>query len=360
MARALRLAERGRWTCDPNPRVGCVLVADGAVVGEGWHERAGGPHAEVVALEAAGAAARGATAYVSLEPCSHYGRTPPCADALIEAGVARVVIGAEDPNPRVGGQGVARLREAGVAVATGLMAAAAEAQNAGFMRRMRGGLPWVRCKVAASLDGCTAMASGESRWITSAAARRDVHRWRAASTAIVTGVDTVIADDPRLTARDVDRPFLAPRRVVLDSHLRTPPAASLLRDDGGVTLMHVGEMPRREQTLVRAGAHLCQVAAGGDGRVDPAAALQALAAEEVNEVLVEAGPTLSGALLQAGVVDELIVYLAPHLMGHEGRPLLALAGLERMAQRLALEVTDQRRVGDDLRLIARLRADGEG
>ncbi|PWG62164.1 bifunctional diaminohydroxyphosphoribosylaminopyrimidine deaminase/5-amino-6-(5-phosphoribosylamino)uracil reductase RibD [Spiribacter halobius] len=360
MARALRLAERGRWTCDPNPRVGCVLVRDGEAVGEGWHERAGGPHAEVLALEAAGAAARGATAYVTLEPCSHYGRTPPCADALIEAGVARVVIGAGDPNPRVGGRGVERLREAGVAVAGGLMAEAAEALNAGFMRRMRGGLPWVRCKVAASLDGRTAMASGESRWITSAAARRDVHRWRAASGAIVTGVDTVIADDPRLTARDVDGPFLAPRRVVLDSHLRTPTEARLLRDDGGVTLLHVGEMPPREQALVRAGAHLQQVAAGDDGRVELTAALRALAADEVNEVLVEAGPTLSGALLQAGLVDELIIYLAPHLMGHEGRPLLALAGLEQMSQRLALTVTDQRRVGEDLRLIARLRPAEEG
>lgn len=359
MARALRLAGRGRCTSDPNPRVGCVLVRDGERIGEGWHARAGGPHAEVVALEAAGAGTRGATAYVSLEPCSHYGRTPPCADALIEAGVARVVVGAEDPNPRVGGQGVARLRAAGVAVATGLMAAESERLNAGFMRRMRGGLPWVRCKLAASLDGRTAMASGESRWITSAAARRDVHRWRAASSAILTGVDTVLADDPRLTARGVDGPFLAPRRVVLDSHLRTPAQAQLLLDGAGVTLVHVGEMPRREQALVRAGAHLCQVAAGRDGRVDPVAALQALAADEINEVLVEAGPTLSGALLQAGLVDELIVYLAPHLMGHEGWPLLALAGLERMDQRLALEVTDQRRVGEDIRLTARLHRGGE-
>jgi len=360
MARALRLAARGRWTSDPNPRVGCVLVRDGESVGEGWHERAGGPHAEVVALEAAGGAARGATVYVSLEPCSHYGRTPPCADGLIEAGVARVVVGAEDPNPRVAGEGIARLREAGVAVATGLLAGESEGLNAGFMRRMRGGLPWLRCKLAASLDGRTAMASGESRWITSAAARRDVHRWRAASSALLTGVDTVLADDPRLTARDVDGPFLAPRRVVLDSHLRTPPEARLLLDGGGVTLMHVGDMPRREQALVRAGAHLCQVGATEDGRVDPVAALQALAADEVNEVLVEAGPTLSGTLLQAGLVDELIVYLAPHLMGHEGRPLLALAGLERMDQRLALQVTDQRRVGEDLRLTVRLRHREEG
>ena len=350
MARALQLAERGRWSCDPNPRVGCVLVRDGECIGEAWHARAGEPHAEILALREAGADTAGASAYVTLEPCSHYGRTPPCADALIEAGIQRVVAGATDPNPRVAGRGLDRLREAGVAVTAGLMADASERLNPGFFRRMRAGLPYVRAKLAASLDGRTAMASGESRWITSAAARHDVHRWRAASSAIVTGVDTVIADDPQLTVRDVDADFLAPRRVVIDTDLRTPPEAGLLADERGVVLIHGGTMPARETDLVHAGAELWQVAPGEDGHVGPVAALEALAAAEVNEVWLEAGPRLTGAWLQAGLVDELIVYLAPHLMGHEGRPLLTLAGLEVMSERLPLSWRDQRRVGEDLRL----------
>ena len=354
MARALRLAARGRRTCDPNPRVGCVLVRDGACVGEAWHERAGEPHAEILALRAAGDKATGATAYVTLEPCSHYGRTPPCADALIESGVARVVAGATDPNPRVSGRGLERLREAGVAVAAGLMAAESEHLNPGFFRRMRAGLPYVRAKLAASLDGRTAMASGESRWITGAAARRDVHGLRAASSAIVTGVDTVIADDPQLTARDVEGAFLAPRRIVLDTQLRTPPTARLLTDQAGVVIVHGGAMPAREPDLVHAGAELWQVAQGEDAHVAPVAVLEALAGAELNEVLVEAGPRLTGAWLQAGVVDELIVYLAPHLMGHEGHPMLALEGLETMADRLPLEAIDERRIGEDWRLTLRV------
>ena len=350
MARALRLAEHGRRTADPNPRVGCVLVRDGECVGEAWHSRAGEPHAEILALRQAGANATGATAYVTLEPCSHYGRTPPCADALIEAGIARVVAGATDPNPRVSGRGLERLRDAGVAVASGLMAEQSERLNPGFFRRMRAGLPYVRVKVAASLDGRTAMASGESRWITGAAARRDVHDLRAASSAIVTGVDTVIADDPQLTARDTHGEFLPPRRIVVDSQLRTPPGARMLADERGVVIVHGGIMPGREPDLVHAGAELWQVALGDDGHVAPAAVLEALATAEINEVLVEAGPRLSGAWVQAGLVDELVIYLAPHLMGHEGRPLLTLAGLEVMSERLPLSWRDQRRVGEDLRL----------
>ncbi len=355
MARALQLAERGRWTCDPNPRVGCVLVRDGECIGEAWHTRAGEPHAEILALRAAGGDTAGATAYVTLEPCSHYGRTPPCADALIEAGIARVVAAATDPNPRVAGRGLDRLREAGVAVTAGLMAEQSERLNPGFFRRMRAGLPYVRAKLAASLDGRTAMASGESRWITSDAARHDVHRWRAGSGAIVTGVDTVIADDPQLTVRDVQADFLPPRRVVIDTDLRTPPDAGMLADERGVVLIHGGTMPAREPDLVHAGAELWHVAPGEDSHVSPTAALEALAGVEINEVWMEAGPRLTGAWIQAGVVDELIIYLAPHLMGHEGRPLLSLAGLEVMADRLPLNWMDQRRVGEDLRLTLRVR-----
>jgi diaminohydroxyphosphoribosylaminopyrimidine deaminase/5-amino-6-(5-phosphoribosylamino)uracil reductase len=350
MSRALKLAEQGRWTCDPNPRVGCVLVRDGACIGEAGHRRAGEDHAEIRAIAAAAGDTVGATAYVTLEPCSHYGRTPPCADALVEAGIARVVAGATDPNPRVAGRGLERLRDAGVAVAAGLMAEPSEALNPGFFRRMRGGLPWVRAKLAASLDGRTAMASGESRWITGPPARRDVHRWRAASSAIVTGVDTVIADNPALTVRDVEGEFLPPRRVVIDTDLRTPPDAGLLADQQGVVLIHGGTMPARETDLIHAGAELWQVATDEDGHVAPAAALEALAAAEINEVWLEAGPRLAGAWVQAGVVDELITYLAPHLMGHEGQPLLALAGLASMDDRLPLRRTDSCWVGDDLRL----------
>ena len=354
MARALRLAQYGQATCDPNPRVGCVLVRDGECVGEAWHARAGDPHAEILALRAAGSAASGATAYVTLEPCSHYGRTPPCADALIEAGIARAVTASTDPNPRVSGRGLDRLREAGVAVTDGLMAAQSERLNPGFFRRMRAGLPYVRAKVAASLDGRTAMASGESRWITGAAARRDVHRLRALSSAVVTGVDTVIADDPQLTVRDWDEAFLPPRRVVIDSQLRMPTESGLLADEQGVVVIHGGTMPAREPDLVRSGAELWQVALTEEGHVGPVAALEALAGVEVNEVLVEAGPRLVGAWIQAGVVDELIVYLAPHLMGHEGNPMLTLPGLDTMDDRLTLETLDIRQFGDDLRLTFRV------
>lgn len=359
MARALKLAARGRLTCDPNPRVGCVLVQDGEPVAEGWHQRAGEPHAEVLALRQAGDRATGATAYVTLEPCSHYGRTPPCADALIEAGIARVVVGATDPNPRVAGAGLERLKQAGVAVAAGLLAAESEALNPGFFRRMRDGLPFVRAKLAASLDGRTAMASGESRWITSPEARRDVHALRAVSSAIVTGVDTVIADDPRLTVRDIDTDFLPPQRVVMDSRLRTPVEAGLIGDQRGVVIIHGGEMPGRESDLVHAGAELWQVPMGEDGHVSPRAALETLAEAQVNEVLLEAGPRLTGAWLQAGLVNELVVYLAPHLMGHEGHPMLALNGLSSMADRVPLRRVDERHVGQDWRLTFTINQDGE-
>jgi diaminohydroxyphosphoribosylaminopyrimidine deaminase/5-amino-6-(5-phosphoribosylamino)uracil reductase len=350
MSRALRLARRGLYTADPNPRVGCVIVRDGVIVGEGWHRRAGEPHAEVHALRAAGAAAHGATVYVTLEPCAHHGRTPPCVDALIDAGVARVVAALPDPNPRVSGGGLQRLRDAGVVTASGLLAEPAAALNPGFLKRMREGLPWLRVKLAASLDGRTAMASGESRWITGDDARRDVHRWRARSGAVLTGIGTVLADDPRLDARDVEGEVLQPRRYVLDTDLRLPESARLVTDGCGVTVFCRRPDPEPQRRLEALGVRVWPLDADAAGRPPLHGVLTALAADEVNEVLVEAGPTLAGALLQAGLVDELLIYQAPHLMGDGGRPLLALPGLERMDRRRPLRLQDLRRFGDDLRL----------
>ncbi len=362
MARALRLAARGLYTTEPNPRVGCVVVRGGEVVGEGFHARAGEPHAERLALAAAGGAARGATAYVTLEPCCHHGRTPPCTDALIAAGVAEVVSAMQDPNPKVAGQGHALLEAAGIAVRSGLMADEARAINPGFVSRMERGRPHVRCKLAASLDGRTAMASGESRWISSPAARRDVQRLRARSSAIVTGVDTVLADDPSLNVRlgagelpGVERAqdVRQPLRVVLDSRLRCPPTARLLSLPGETAVLCAADAPDRRAALEAAGAVVAALPSEG-GRVSIGAALAWLAAREANEVLLETGPTLAGAALQAGLVDELIVYLAPHLMGDGARGLFRLPALERMAERIALEMVDLRQVGPDLRITARV------
>jgi diaminohydroxyphosphoribosylaminopyrimidine deaminase/5-amino-6-(5-phosphoribosylamino)uracil reductase len=357
MARALRLARRGLYTTDPNPRVGCVVVKDDRVVGEGWHRRAGEPHAERHALTAAGAAARGATAYVSLEPCCHHGRTPPCADALIEAGVARVVAAMEDPNPLVAGQGMHRLREAGIAAEAGVLEAQARALNPGFAKRMARGLPWVRCKLAMSLDGRTAMASGESRWITGEDARRDVQRLRARSSAVVSGSGTVLADDPSLNVRldaqalglDPGLEVRQPVRVVVDSRLRTPPTARLLGLPGSTVILCVDDHRDHAAALESAGARVVPMPEQ-EGRVDLRAALELLAAQEINEVLIEAGPTLSGSALRAGLIDELVVYVAPHLMGDGARALFGLPGLERMQDRVPLEIRDVRRVGRDLRL----------
>ncbi|MFB4205228.1 bifunctional diaminohydroxyphosphoribosylaminopyrimidine deaminase/5-amino-6-(5-phosphoribosylamino)uracil reductase RibD [Arhodomonas sp. KWT2] len=358
MARAIRLARRGLYTTDPNPRVGCVIARAGEIVGEGWHERAGGPHAEVHALRAAGAAAHGATAYVTLEPCAHHGRTPPCADALAEAGVARVVVAGTDPNPAVAGGGLERLRGAGVDVAAGLMAAQARGLNPGFLRRMAEGMPWVRVKLAASLDGRTAMASGESRWITGAPARRDVHRWRARSSAMLTGIGTVLADDPALTVRDVDAPVVQPARYVIDPSLRLPETARLVTDGGGVTVFCSWPDDARVASLEAAGARVVPLPPDPEGRPVLTAVLAAMARDGVNEVMVEAGPTLAGAVVAAGLADELIVYYAPHLMGDAARGLLVLPELEAMADRIPLRVTDRRQVGDDLRLV--LAPAGEG
>jgi diaminohydroxyphosphoribosylaminopyrimidine deaminase/5-amino-6-(5-phosphoribosylamino)uracil reductase len=349
MARALQLAARGLNTTRPNPRVGCVIVRDGEVIGEGWHERAGEPHAETRALRAAGAGAHGATCYVTLEPCSHHGRTPPCSEALVQAGVARVVAAMSDPNPRVGGDGFRQLQAAGVEVGTGLLAGEAETLNAGFCQRMRKGRPWVRAKVGMSLDGRVAMADGESRWITGEAARADVQRWRARSCAVLTGVNTVIADDPALTVRA--RPLLGelpgqPLRVVFDSALRTPRNSRVLSGPGtALVITAVADRSWNGAEFVR-----CP---GADGRIDLPAAMRELGRRELNEVLVEAGPTLTGALLQAGLVDELICYVAPRLMGDAAQPLARLPGVNRLADAIGLDAVDLRQIGGDWRVIMR-------
>ena len=358
MGRAIRLAWKGLYTTDPNPRVGCVLVRDGGIVGEGWHRKAGEPHAERIALARAGERARGATAYVTLEPCCHHGRTAPCTEGFIVAGVKRVVAAMEDPNPLVAGKGLERLRGAGIETAAGLLRSEAEKLNPGFIRRMAKGFPWVCCKLAMSLDGRTAMASGESTWITGEDARRDVQRLRARSSAIVTGIGTVLADDPSLNVRlsaeelpGVETPdyLRQPPRVVLDSSLRTPENAKLLSLPGETWIFHARGSGEKASRLAARGAQLVRFAQG----LDLPLVMEELARREINEVLIEAGPTLAGAALQAGVIDELVIYMAPHLMGHRARGLFHLPGLEKMAERVALEISDIRAVGRDWRITAR-------
>jgi len=351
MAQALRLAEKGLFSTSPNPRVGCVIVRDGAMVGEGWHKRAGLPHAEVNALRAAGERARGATAYVTLEPCSHHGRTPPCADALIEAGVARVVAAMQDPNPLVAGQGLERLRAAGIGVQSGLLESEARELNLGFVSRMQRGRPWVRVKTASSLDGKTALANGVSQWITGPEARRDVHRLRACSCAVLTGIGTVLADDPQMNVRDVETPR-QPLRIVLDSALRMPPQAKMLAS-GKTLIVTASSDGERIARLEDAGAEIL-VLPGTPGRVDLAQLMQELAVREINELMVEAGCTLNGALLQAGVVDEWVMYVAPILLGDTARGLFALPELTDMAGRTDVRIVDTRMVGKDSRITARL------
>jgi diaminohydroxyphosphoribosylaminopyrimidine deaminase/5-amino-6-(5-phosphoribosylamino)uracil reductase len=352
MTRALELARRGQYTTDPNPRVGCVLVKDGITVAEGWHQRAGGPHAEVHALSAASGAARGATAYVTLEPCNHYGRTPPCSLALVEAGVARVVYALDDPNPQVAGQGAARLREHGIAVESGLMAAEAEALNPGYLRRRRTGMPYVRVKVAASLDGRTALASGESRWITSRAARQDGQRGRAMSSVVLTGVGTILADDPALNVR-IEESDRQPLRVVLDSRLRTPSDSRVLQREGRVLIVATVDDADRRRSLERQGAEVIIVPESA-GRPDLAVVLQLLAQRDANEIWVEAGATLAGSFVRERHFDELVVYLAPSLLGSDARPLLELPVLASLDDRIALRFTECRSVGDDLRITAKV------
>lgn len=394
MAQAMRLAEQGLYGTSPNPRVGCVLVAGEDIVGSGWHQRAGEPHAEAHALREAGEAAHGATAYVTLEPCSHHGRTPPCADALIAARVARVVVAVQDPNPQVAGEGIAKLRAAGIVVEAGLMEAEARELNVGFFARMTRGTPWVRSKIAMSLDGRTALANGVSQWITGEAARRDVQHWRARSCAVLTGINTVLADDPRLSVRDIaiER---QPLRVALDSRLRMPLNARILGAKQNPSLaIHNKEkgqsppayyeslswplnIPHRERrlssssgggelliysatqdaqkiaTLEREGATVCALP-DGEGQVDLLATLSDLAKRGCNEVLVEAGGTLNGALMRAGLVDELLLYVAPQLLGDAARGMAQLGELTSLDQRVNLKWRDVRQVGNDLRITVKV------
>lgn len=349
MARALELARRGWCTTHPNPRVGCVIVKDGKIVGEGFHARAGEAHAEVEALHAAGEHARGATAYVTLEPCSHHGRTAPCADALVRAGIARVVAAMIDPNPRVAGEGLERLRAEGVAVEEGLLGFAARELNLGFIQRMTEGRPRVRLKLAASLDGRTAMASGESRWITADAARADVQRLRAESSAIVTGLGTVLCDDPALNVR-LPGTVRQPERIVLDPKLETPPTAKLFATDGPVRIFTASRDDERRGALESAGAVVETVQDNGADALLLEAVLTRLGELEHNDVLVEAGATLAGQFLERNLADELIIYLAPVLLGHEGRSLAMLPGLQRLADAPRFRFRDVRQVGADLRL----------
>ena len=351
MARALLLAERALWTTSPNPRVGCVLVRDGEIVGEGWHVRAGEPHAEVHALRAAGERARGATAYVTLEPCSHYGRTPPCAEGLIAAGVTRVVAAMEDPNPLVAGRGLAMLRAAGIETACGLLAEAAQELNIGFVSRMTRGRPWVRLKTAASLDGKTALNNGVSQWITGPDARRDGHRWRARACAILTGIGTVRDDDPRLDVREVET-TRQPLRVIVDSRLETPPTARILQG-GPVLLAAAVDDAERANLLKAAGAEILLLP-NAAGKVELPALLNALAARGINEVHVEAGWKLNGSLLREGLVDELLLYMAPCLIGHHAAGLFNLPELSDLAGKRPLSLRDVRQVGGDIRILARL------
>jgi len=352
MAHALRLAERGRYTARPNPCVGCVLVSGGKVVGEGWHQKTGEAHAEINALKRAGKLAAGSTAYVTLEPCSHTGKTPPCVAALVDAHVSEVVIAILDPNPKVSGAGMAALQRAGIAVRVGLMQSEASAVNRGFISRMTTGLPFVRLKVAASLDGRTAMANGESQWITGAAARNDVQRLRAAAGAVLTGVNTVLVDDPSLTVRDsaIANDGAQPLRVVFDSRLRFPPDARMLKLPGDTLIYCADSMDDR--AVVEAGAKVAVIECGS-GQIDAFLALTDLADREINDVLVEAGPILAGSLLEAKLVNELVIYQAPHIMGSETQGMVTTPWWTSLQDRLELEIIDIRKIGVDMRIVAR-------
>lgn len=353
MARALRLAARGLYTTDPNPRVGCVLAHGEEVVGEGFHAYAGGPHAEVEALADAGARTSGATAYITLEPCSHHGRTPPCTRALIEAGVSRVVYALRDPNPQVSGQGAAALADAGIEVQLQESAGAeARALNIGYVKRMTTGRPWIRVKLASSLDGGTALASGESHWITGEAARTDGHRWRARSSCVLTGCGTIAADDPalnvRLPAAEMGESERRSWIAVLDSRLRMSPTARVLSHNERVVVFTTDPDEAAAMPLREAGAEVAVLPADAEERVHPAALFAELGRREVNEVHVEAGATLCGSLLEAGYVDEIVLYMAPHLLGDTARGQFHMGPLASMEQRVALHIRDLRHIGPDL------------
>lgn len=353
MSRALHLAKKGIYTTAPNPNVGCVIVKEGEIIGEGWHEKAGEAHAEIHAVKQAGNKAEGATAYVTLEPCCHHGKTPPCTEALIKAKVSRVVAAMIDPHSKVAGQGLKQLESAGIFVESGLLEEQATALNLGFIKRMQKRLPYVRCKLAMSLDGRTAMASGESKWITSAAAREDVQRLRARSGAILTGVGTVLADDPSMTVRlkGIDS---QPLRVVVDTNLSMPTDAKMLKEQGKTVLMTCSADESVTQVLTDAGADIHMMPYCNTS-VDLKSVLQQLSDMSINDVLLETGATLSGAMLQAGLIDEIIIYMAPVLMGNNARGLFALPALDSMQDKIELDIIEQRLVGQDIRLTAKVR-----
>ena len=352
MHRALELARRGLNTADPNPRVGCVLVKADRIVGEGWHARAGGPHAERAALEQAGTEARGATAYVTLEPCNHTGRTEPCTDALIAAGVTRVVCAARDPNTRVAGGGVETLEKAGIEIGLGLLEPEARAVNPGYWLRMQRGWPLVRSKLAVSLDGRTSLANGKSQWITSTEAREDVHRWRARSSAVMTGVGTILADDPSLNARlaEAGVEVVQPSRVIVDSQLRTPENAITLSLPGERLIFTTQAENEKSAALARQGITVERVA--GTAQCDLHEVMTRLGAHEINELWVEAGPSLNGALLRDGLVDELVIYVAPSVLGSAAHGMFDLGELTELAQCPRLSFDEVRAIGPDLRIIA--------
>jgi diaminohydroxyphosphoribosylaminopyrimidine deaminase/5-amino-6-(5-phosphoribosylamino)uracil reductase len=362
MARAIQLAKKGQYTTHPNPRVGCVIVKDDKIIGEGYHQKAGQPHAEINALQdIQNAEPNGATAYVTLEPCSHTGKTPPCANALIDAEISLVVIAMQDPNPQVSGQGIQRLRDAGIIVEIGILEEQARALNTGFIKRMEHGLPWVRIKLAMSLDGRTAMASGESQWITGSAAREDVQRLRAKADAILTGSGTVLEDDPSLNVRissdelglnsqlGMGLEYQQPLRVVLDSKLRISTQAKMLSLDGKTRIYTCADENEKSQALSNAGAEIV-VLKSDNNKLPLKTVLQDLAKQQINEIHVEAGATLCGALLQENLVDEIVIYMAPTIMGSNARGLFNLPELELMKDKLDLKIQDIRAVGDDWRL----------
>ncbi len=354
MARALKLAELGLYTTTPNPRVGCVIVRDGMVVGEGWHEHAGGAHAEIGALKSAGERAHGATAFVSLEPCHHHGRTPPCDQALVAAGVKRVVAAMLDPDPRTAGQGVAYLRERGTEVDCGAMEGEAVDLNKGFISRVTRGRPWARLKVAASLDGKTALVNGKSQWITQQEARDDAHHWRARSCAVLTGIGTVLDDNPLLTVRAVTTPR-QPLRVVVDSRLEIPLNAKIL-EGGGVVIACATVDERKSARLQELGAEIITLpdASKAGAKVDLPGLIQALGARGINELHIEAGHKLNGSLLKEGCVDEVLLYVAPCLLGDRAHGIAELPELTDLGKRVSLKFDDVRRMGSDIRVLARI------
>jgi diaminohydroxyphosphoribosylaminopyrimidine deaminase / 5-amino-6-(5-phosphoribosylamino)uracil reductase len=355
MQRALELAALGRYTTHPNPRVGCVITQGERIVGEGWHRKAGEAHAEPLALQAAGDETRNATVYVTLEPHCHDSRTPPCSQALIRAGVRRVICAMLDPNPQVRGEGVRQMQQAGIEVEVGLAETDAQALNAGFHKRMTTGLPRVVVKIAASLDARVALANGESRWITGEAARSDVQRLRGEASAILTGIDTVLADDPRLTVRDpsIDMAGRRPLRVVLDSRLRTPVQAQMLRESGETLIITGSTDDAKAAVLAARGAHVLRVSLDDRGRVDLSQVLHELGRRQCNEVLVEAGPTLAGRFVELGLADELIVYIAPVLLGAEAQSMLHLPRIDSLADRLQFNLHCTEMFGADLKLVLR-------